>query len=210
MDELDAKLFAPATQRNREPILEVLSRVLPAKGTVLELASGSGEHAVWFAQHLRPLVWQPSDPDPAARRSIAAHAAGATVGTILPPLDIDVRRTPWPADLLGASEAPEAIICINMIHIAPWSATEGLMRGAAGALIPGGLLFLYGPFIQQDRPTAPSNIAFDQSLRARDPDWGIRDLEAVAAEAGSRGLTLEGTQEMPSNNLSLWFRKASS
>ena len=180
MADQDARLFAPATQRNREPILEVLQRVMPARGTVLELASGSGEHAVWFAQHLRPLTWQPSDPDPEARQSIAAHAAGATVGKILPPLDI------WTSvSGPGPSNRSKPSFCINMIHIAPWSATQGLMQGAARRWLPGGLLYLYGPFLQRDKPTAASNEAFDQSLRSRNPEWGIRELENVeAAEAG--------------------------
>ena len=193
----DARAFSPASQRNRQPILEVLARVLPGSGLVLEVASGSGEHALWFAQHLRPLVWQPSDPDPACRRSIAAHAAGIDCPTLKPPLDLDATAAIWPI------ERADAIVCINMVHIAPWAATEGLMAGAARCLPPGGLLYLYGPYRRGGEPTAPSNAAFDESLRARNPDWGLREVEAIAESAQAQGLTLGEIVEMPANNLSL-------
>jgi SAM-dependent methyltransferase len=197
--EADPRLFAPATQRNRQPILVVLSRMLPGEGLVLEVASGTGEHALWFAQHLRPLEWQPSDPDPAMRRSIAVHAEGAGVRTLKPPLDLDVTRQPWPI------ERADAVVCINMIHIAPWSAAEGLMAGAGSLLPPAGVLYLYGPYRRDGRHTAPSNAEFDESLRSRNPDWGLRDLEAVAELAGRQGLELHEVIEMPANNLSVVF-----
>jgi SAM-dependent methyltransferase len=195
----DLRLYAPATQRNREPILDVLARTLPTEGLVLEVASGTGEHALWFAQHLRPLEWQPSDPDPAMRRSITTHAAGAGVRTLRAPLDLDVTRRQWPI------ERADAIVCINMIHIAPWSAAEGLMSGAGRLLPPAGVLYLYGPFKRDGRHTAPSNAAFDQDLRSRDPRWGLRDLEAVVELAGRQGLDLGEVVEMPANNLSVIF-----
>ncbi len=171
----DARAFSPASQRNRQPILEVLARVLPGSGLVLEVASGSGEHALWFAQHLRPLAWQPSDPDPACRRSIAAHATTAHGPSLRAPLDLDVTEAIWPI------ERADAIVCINMVHIAPWAAAEGLMAGAGRVLAAGGLLFLYGPFRQHGQHTAASNQRFDRSLRHSHPDWGIRDMDAVAA-----------------------------
>jgi SAM-dependent methyltransferase len=197
--EADARRFAPATQRNREPILEVLSRTLPKEGLVLEVASGTGEHAVWFAQHLRPLEWQPSDPGAAMRRSIAAHAEAAGIRTLRQPLDLDVTRLPWPL------EKADAVVCINMIHITPWSATEGLMAGVARLLPPAGVLYLYGPYKRDGRHTAPSNAAFDESLRRQSTDWGLRDLEAVAELAGRQGLVLREVVEMPTNNLSVVF-----
>lgn len=197
----DARLFAPATQRNRQPILDVLSRVLPGSGRVLEVASGSGEHAVWFARHLRPLIWQPSDPDPACRRSIEAHARDAGLATLEAPLDLDAAGNAWPI------ESADAIVCINMTHIAPWEATEGLMAGAARVLPPQGVLYLYGPFMRGGHHTAPSNAAFDASLRAQNPDWGLRDVEAVAELAASRGLVLSEVVDMPANNLSLVFTR---
>lgn len=193
----DPPAFAPATQRNRQPILEVLTRILPASGLVLEVASGSGEHALWFAQHLRPLAWQPSDPDPACRRSIAAHAAGVDCPTLKPPLDLDVTEAIWPI------EHADAIVCINMVHIVPWAATEGLIAGAARCLPPGGVLYLYGPYQRGGKHTAPSNAAFDESLRAHNPAWGLRKVEAVAESAQAQGLTLGKIVEMPANNLSL-------
>lgn len=199
----DARLFAPATQRNHQPILEVLSRTLPNDGLVLEVASGSGEHAVWFAQQLRPLTWQPSDPDRLMRRSIAAHRAGADCKTLMPPLDLDVTRTPWPI------ERADGVVCINMIHIAPWAAAAGLMNGSGAILPAGGVLCLYGPFKRDGRHTAPSNASFDQSLRAENPSWGVRDLEAVSDLGASAGLVLEEVVAMPANNLTLVFRQAS-
>lgn len=198
----DVRLYAPATQRNRVPILEVLERVLPPSGTVLEVASGSGEHAVWFAQHLRPLIWLPSDPDPACRRSIAAHAAAAGCATLEAPLDLDVTAAAWPL------ERAEAIVCINLVHIAPWSAAEGLFAGAGRLLPPGGVLYLYGPFLRADAETAPSNLAFDRDLRARDAAWGLRDVAEVTALGEAQGLRLDEVVEMPANNLSLVFRPA--
>ena len=197
----DARCFSPASQRNRAPILDVLERVLPTQGLVLEIASGSGEHAAWFAQQLRPLAWQPSDPDPVMRRSIEAH--GAMVATLRPALDIDTTRHPWPIS------SAEAMVCINMIHIAPWAAAEGLMVGAGQVLQPGGPLMLYGPFKREGRHTTPSNQAFDESLRSQNPAWGVRDLEAVTDLAEAAGLRLREVIEMPVNNLCVVFEKPS-
>ena len=197
----DPRLYAPATQRNRVPLLETLSRVLSGSGTVLEIASGTGEHAVWFAQQLRPLVWQPSDPDPHMRQSIAGHAALAQCPSLREPLDLDVTAPVWPL------ERAAAVVCINMIHIAPWAATEGLMGGAGRVLRAGGVLFLYGPFRRDGEHTAPSNASFDASLRAQNPAWGVRDLEAVTEEAARHELAVQELVEMPANNLSLVLRK---
>ncbi len=192
----DPRAFSSASQRNRQPILEVLARVLPGSGLVLEIASG-GEHALWFAQHLRPLAWQPSDPDPVCRRSIAAHAATVHCPSLRAPLDLDATAAIWPI------ECADAMVCINMAHVAPWAATEGLIAGAARVLPPGGVLYLYGPYRRGGEHTAPSNAAFDISLRERNPAWGLRDVEAVPALAGGHGLTLGEIVEMPANNLSL-------
>jgi len=200
------RLYAPATQRNREPILAVLRRALPAAGSVLELASGTGEHAVWLAAHFPGLVFQPSDPDAESRASIAAWIAFTGVGNVRAPLAIDVEAPDWEA----TPEIPRplaAILCINMIHISPWAATLGLMRGADALLAPGGVLYLYGAYKRGGAHTAPSNAAFDASLRARDPEWGVRDLEAVADAAAERGLALEEVVEMPANNLSVILRR---
>jgi hypothetical protein len=196
-----ARLFAPATQRNRQPILDVLSRLLLGSGRVLEVASGSGEHALWFAQHLRPLIWQPSDPDPACRHSIAAHAAHAGLATIEAPLDLDAAAARWPI------ESADAVVCINMTHIAPWEATEGLVAGAARILPSEGPLYLYGPHMRGGHHTAPSNAAFDASLRRHNPDWGLRNVEDLAELAATQGLVLSEVVEMPANNLSLVFKR---
>ncbi len=195
---------APATRRNREPILAVLQRVLPEAGKVLEIASGSGEHVTFFAPHFPDLVWQPSDPHPGSRASIAAWTAELETQNVLPPLDIDAAAADW-----GAVEdaAVAAILCINMIHIAPWDAGRGLLAGAGRLLAPRGLLYLYGPFQRGGRHTAPSNAAFDESLRAQNPDWGVRDLDMVAAEAHGQGLDLAEVVDMPANNLSVILRK---
>ncbi len=197
----DPRIFAPAAQRNREPILDVLARVLPPRGLVLEIASGSGEHAVWFAEYLAGLVWQPSDPDPACRQSIAAHAAAARCANLRAPLELDVTVAPWPV------ESAEAIVCINMVHIAPWAASEGLMAGAGALLPPGGILYLYGPYRRGGGHTAPSNAAFDAALRRQNREWGLREVEAVAQLAGRRGLELREVVDMPANNLSLVFAR---
>ncbi|MDB5662037.1 MAG: hypothetical protein JWN59_375 [Sphingomonas bacterium] len=195
----DARRHAPATLRNREAILDVLRAALPARGLVLELASGSGEHIAFFARNLPRLDWQPSDPDGAARRSIAAWAEG--VANVRPPIAIDAAAADWPI------AAADAMLCINMVHISPWSATEGLVAGASRLLSAGGLLYLYGPFSREGRHSAASNAAFDADLRARDPAWGVRDLEAVAALADAHTLGLERVIEMPANNLSVLLRR---
>src|SRR5882724_1743263 len=197
----DNALTAPAVARNRDPILAVLRDVLPAAGTVLEIASGTGEHAVHFAAALPHLTWQPTDPDSQSRRSIAAHAAQAGLANLLPPLELDASAPVWPVT------RADAVVSINMIHIAPWRATQGLMAGAARVLPAGAPLYLYGPFRQHGLHTAPSNAAFDESLRARDPAWGVRDLDEVAALAAGHGLTLQRSVAMPANNLSVIFRR---
>ena len=203
---MDARLYAPATQRNREPILAVLRRVLPPTGAVLEIASGTGEHAVWLAAQLPGLVFQPSDPQPAQRASIAAWIAASGPINLRTPLALDAATADWEAH----AEIPPglaAILCINMIHIAPWNAALGLVRGAGVALGAGGLLYLYGPYRRGGRHTAASNEAFDRSLRAQNPEWGVRDLETLAAVADAAGFALEEIVEMPANNLSLILRR---
>jgi hypothetical protein len=187
--------------RNREPILAVLRRALPARGTVLEVASGTGEHAVYFAAALPHLVWQPSDRELRALRSIAAHRAAAGLPNLLPPIELDATAPVWPL------ARADAIVSINMIHIAPWAATEGLMTGASRLLAPESALVLYGPFKEDGRHTAGSNAAFDASLKAQDPQWGVRDLGDVAALAHRYGLDLVERVAMPANNLSVIFRK---
>jgi len=200
-----ARRFAPAAQRNRQAILDVLTRVLPPRGLVLEFASGSGEHAVHFARNLPSLRWQPSDPDPDSRCSIDAHANSQTAAeacpNLLPALDLDVTASEWPI------HEADAIVCINMVHISPWAASEGLFAGAGRILPSGGVLFLYGPYKRNGRHTAPSNEAFDASLRQRNSAWGVRNLEDLTALATQAGLALREIVEMPANNLSLIFAK---
>lgn len=198
MAETDPRRFAPAAARNRDPILAELRRILPARGLVLEVASGSGEHAIHFAAALPGLTLQPSDPDPDARASIDAWAAEAGLPNIRPALALDAATLPWPAP------AADVVLCINMIHIAPWAACEGLVRGAAGL---GAMLVLYGPFRRDGVHTAPSNEAFDADLRARDPEWGVRDLEAVAALTAGQGYAAPEVIAMPANNLTVVFRR---
>ena len=196
----DTRLHAPATARNREPILEVLRRHLPPRGLVLEVASGSGEHTAHFAPAFPELIFQPSDPDSEARASIDAWAAAFGLANVRPAIVLDATAEAWPI------EAADAVLCINMIHIAPWAAAEGLVRGAARVLPPGGVLYLYGPFKRDGCHTAPSNEAFDRSLRLQNPDWGVRDLETVAALAEGHGFARPVIEQMPANNLSLVFR----
>ncbi len=195
-------LASPAVARNAGPILAVLKAHLPGSGRVLEIAAGSGEHAVAFAGALPGLDWTPSDPSAEARASIGAWAAAAALPNLRPPLALDVLDpATWPDGPL------QAVVCINMIHISPWAATEGLMAVAGSRLATGGLLVLYGPYREADAPLAPSNAAFDQSLKARDPAWGLRDRDAVAATAKAEGLALTRRVEMPANNLMLLFRR---
>lgn len=196
------KQHAPATSRNREPILGVLKRWLPATGLVLEIAAGSGEHAAFFAGQFPQLQWQPSDASPQALDSIAAWRAEAGLANLREPMRLDVRE-PWPLD------RADALFSANMIHIAPWECAQALMAGAGRVLRPGGVLILYGPFKVGGRHTAPSNQAFDADLRARDPAWGVRDLEAVGAAAQAAGLDHLDTMPMPANNLSVVWRRRS-
>ncbi len=195
------KRHAPATERNRDAIADVLREVLPNTGLLLEVAAGTGEHAAYLAPLFPGLLWQPSDPEPDALTSIEAWQADSDAANLLPPIFLDAAALTWPV------ERADAILCVNMVHISPWSATEGLMRGAARLLPPGGPLVLYGPYRRAGVETAPSNEAFDASLKARDPAWGLRDLEAVQAEAAAQGLGFERLYEMPANNLTLVFRK---
>jgi SAM-dependent methyltransferase len=197
----DPRLYYPHVARNREPILEVLRRVLPSQGLVLEVASGSGEHAVYFAQRMPALLWQPTDPDDEALASIAAHRAAIGVPNLLAPLQLDVHAERWPID------RADAVICNNMIHIAPWSACEGLIAGAARVVPAGGILYLYGPYKIDGRHTAPSNATFDAQLRDRNAAWGIRDLADLQALAERHGFALSETVAMPANNLSVIFRR---
>ena len=215
-ESLDARQYAPATQRNREAILEVLLQVLPSTGTVLEVSSGTGEHAVFFAPRLHPRKWIPSDPNPLARPSIAAWREYCPADNLYPPIALDVCDPVW---AIEGDELPEplqdvdlkrdpivAIVNINMIHIAPWSACLGLIVGAGRILPPGGILYLYGPFKQGGKHTAASNAAFDESLRMQNPEWGVRDLEEVVAIAETQNLSLVTTYSMPANNLSVIFQ----
>jgi hypothetical protein len=192
---------SPAAQRNLGAIAAVLAEVLPARGLVLEIASGSGEHAVGLAAAFPGVTWQPSDADPVALASIDAWAAEDGPGNVRPALELDATQWPWPV------READAIVCINMIHIAPWAACLGLMRGAAALLAVGSPLYIYGAMKVGGEFTAPSNADFDASLRARDPAWGVRDLEAVAAAGSEHGLELEKTVAMPANNFSLVFRR---
>lgn len=198
-----ARRHAPATLRNRDAILAVLRDQLPASGTVLEVASGSGEHAVWFADHLPALVWQPSDPDPAALASITAWSEDVAHGKVLPPIQLDAAApgADWPIT------QADAILCCNMVHIAPWAATIGLMAGAGSLLPPGAPLILYGPFIEDGVETAQSNLDFDQSLKARNPAWGLRRLEDLDQLAHASGLHRTSRYQMPANNVVLVYRK---
>ncbi len=199
----DGALASPASDRNAEPILKLLRAHLPKSGRVLEIAAGSGQHAVAFSSALPGLSWTPSDPSPQARASIAAWTAEADLPNLQPPLALDcLEEATWP------EAGFDAVVCINMIHISPWAATEGLMRLAARILPrPGGLLYLYGPYLEAEVPLASSNEAFDASLKARDPAWGLRDRDQVVALARSHGLTLTLRTEMPANNISLIFRR---
>ncbi len=199
----DLKSHAPATLRNRDPILAVLQRVLPPEGLILETSSGTGEHAAYMAPKLTPRIWQPSDVDPAACSSIAAHVADTMAENLLPPIELDVTWSVWPVAQAAA------IISVNMIHITPWEVCLGLLDGTARTLSDqGAILYLYGPFKRSGKHTAPTNDAFDHSLRAQNPQWGIRNLDTVIAEAEARSLSLSKVIDMPSNNLSVIFSRS--
>ena len=196
--------FAPAASRNREPILTVFRERVSADARVLEIGSGSGEHAIHLCTALPGLDWQPSDPDPASRASITAWIAHAGTDNIRAPLDIDVLAARWDVE----ARAPfDAIVSINMIHIAPWECALALLEGAARLLCEDGVLFLYGPFKRGGVHTAPSNAAFDERLRSENVQWGVRDLDEIVREASGRGLRLIEAVEMPANNLSVVFRR---
>lgn len=198
----DHRRHAPATARNREAILAVLQRHLPSKGTVLEIASGTGEHVLHFAQASSPdLIFQPTDPDESARASIDAWVASGGVTNVRRALELDATGETWPVT------SADAVLCINMIHIAPWAATEGLMHGVARILPPGGVLYLYGPYRFEGRHTAPSNEVFDADLRHRNPEWGVRDVEDVVALATAQGFRSPMIEQMPANNVSLVFQR---
>lgn len=209
-NEADARRTSAAAERNRQPILQVLRRVLPPVGRALEIASGTGQHVAWFARHLPGWNWQPTEADEKMLPSIAAWCFGQDLAkdgddapplaNVEPPLRLDVLEVPWPVD-----GRYDAILCANMLHIAPWACCTALMEGAARHLAPGGLLVTYGPYIVEGQPLAPSNAAFDADLRARDPAWGLRPLGAVQDEAGRVGLSLREGVAMPANNLVLIF-----
>jgi SAM-dependent methyltransferase len=193
----------PAPERNKAPILAVLRRVLPARGTVLEVASGTGQHIVHFAQALPDISWQPSDPEPGHRSSIRARVEAAGLANVLTPLELDVRVRPWPMQCV------DSMLCINMIHIAPWDAALALLSEAGRLLRGGGVLYLYGPYRRNGLDTSPSNADFDADLRRRNPEWGVRNLEDVQRAAAAAGLALQQIVEMPANNLSVVFRHES-
>ena len=196
-----ARRSAPATLRNREPIAEVLSEWLPSSGLVLEIASGTGEHAAFFAERFPALDWQPSDVHPDAVASISSWRAAAVLPNLRAPLVIDAASPNWPI------ERAEAMLSINMVHISPWASALGLLDAAARLLPPGGPLILYGPWLKEDVPTAASNVAFDSDLKRRDPQWGLRRVEDFDAAAKERELDLVDTRAMPANNLMLLWRR---
>jgi hypothetical protein len=196
-----ARRSAPAALRNREPIAEVLSEWMPPSGLVLEIASGTGEHAVYFAERFPALEWQPSDVHPEALTSIDAWRAEVRLPNIRPPVVIDASAPDWPID------RADAVLSINMVHISPWASAIGLLDGAARLLSPGAPLIMYGPWLKGDIPTAEGNLAFDADLKRLDPEWGLRQVEDFAAAADERGLALDRTRAMPANNLMLLLRR---
>lgn len=197
----DLRRSAPAALRNREPIAEVLAEWLPASGLVLEIASGTGEHAVFFAERFPDLQWQPSDVHPDALSSIEAWRKAAGQANVRAPLVIDAASPEWRIN------RADAVLSINMVHISPWRSAIGLLDGAARLLAPGAPLILYGPWLKEDLPTVPSNLAFDADLRERNPEWGLRRVEDFAAAAEGRGFYLAETRAMPANNLMLLLRR---
>lgn len=203
----DLRMFSPSAARNTAPILAVLKRVLPAHGNVLEIGCGTGEHAVCIAEAMPALSWLPSDPDPGSRASTASWIAFKGLSNVLAPLDVDVCSSQWGVEHVAPFDA---VVSINMVHIAPWAATLGLFAGAGRLLRDGGTLFLYGPFMRNGEHNAPSNAAFDESLKSRNPSWGLRDIADLERVAAASGLHLRETIEMPANNMSLVFVRGSS
>lgn len=195
------QMHSPAAERNKEPILSVLRRVLPVQGTVLEIASGTGQHAMHFASALPTLTWQPTDPDAAGRAAIAARVSQAGLPNLLAPLALDVLAAPWPV------ASADAVVCINMIHISPQATTPALFAGCDRILKGPGPVVLYGPFQRQDKPLAPSNAAFDASLKARNPQWGLRDLQWVSTAAARHGFEQVEVCELPANNIAVVYRR---
>ena len=206
---IDRRQYAPATQRNREAIAAVLQKYLPHQGSILEIASGTGEHACFFAPLFSPRWWITSDADPFCRESIAAWRDHEALANFRPPLDLDVNAKVWPVEQEILEEPITAIVAINLIHISPWESCLGLLTGAERILPEGGILYLYGPYRQKGVSTAPSNEAFDQSLQSRNPAWGLRQLEDVIGEAEKRNLHNQAIIPMPANNLSVIFQKGS-
>ena len=202
---MDARQYAPATERNREPILKILSEVVASDSNILEIASGTGEHALFFASKLQSCRWIPSDINPISRESIIAWKNINPIDNLDLPLSIDVTNADWQHQVMN--QDINVVLNINMIHISPWSACLGLMAGAGQLLPPGGTLFLYGPYKRNQRHTAPSNANFDRSLRDRNPQWGIRDLETVIKVATKNNLKLTKVIDMPANNLSVVFSR---
>ena len=190
---------APAALRNREPIGEVLEDWLPNSGLVLEIASGTGEHAIYFAERFRELQWQPTDLHPEALDSISARVEGAALANVRKPIRLDASLANWPVT------HADAVLSINMVHISPWASALGLIEGAGRILAPDGRLILYGPWLKDDIETAPSNLDFDASLKSRDPSWGLRRVEDFAEAAAQRGFVLAEVRTMPANNLMLRF-----
>jgi SAM-dependent methyltransferase len=203
--EPDGRLDAPAFHRNHAPIWSVLApHLAEASGDVLEIGSGTGQHVVAFAGKTPGLAWWPSDPNEAHRRSIEAWRRHASLGNVRPPLRNEISDSDWRRDQpAGLPESFRAMLCINVLHISPWPAAEGLLRCAATALSPDGVLCVYGPFMRDGRHTAPSNAAFDASLRCENPAWGVRDVAAICAEAERHGLRLAATHDLPANNMML-------
>ena len=202
-----SKRFAPATERNRDPILSVLQTHLPASGTVLEVSSGTGQHSAHFARHMPHLLWQPTDIDENNLASISAWRQEAGAPNLLEPQRLDVLDTTWWVEEASLAEPVSAIVNINMVHIAPWACCESLFDGASRVLSSGSPLLMYGPFKQAGQHTAMSNAAFDEQLRSQDPRWGVRDVGAVIETANERGLAYEMSTPMPANNQMLLFRR---
>ncbi|MEH1951497.1 MAG: DUF938 domain-containing protein [Nostoc sp.] len=212
MTPQDARKYAPASERNREPILEVLLQVLPKSGTILEIASGTGEHAVFFASRLKDYLWLPTDVNPQSRASIISWTEHNVCDNVYAPLELDAKELVWAVENSGFNwlntKPIVAIVNINMIHISPWSACLGLMAGAGRILKAGGILYLYGPFKQDGEHTAASNAAFDEYLRTENPEWGVRNLDDVIAVASAQNLILQQIYQMPANNLSVVFQRS--